>query len=126
MFQPQPGLRSQAVTDSNAITTLFEFDDRAKPTLIDSPDTGQTSFAYDPGGKLSSITNPVGDKLNLIYDLEDRPTRINIPGQAQDITITYDQGRVLGIVDRSGTATFYRGKSGRIRPNRSTSWVKST
>ena len=54
-----------------------------------SPDTGTTTYTYDPAGNLTSKTDANGITISYQYDALNRLTLINFPSDT-DIPYAYD------------------------------------
>ena len=109
-----------SVTDGNNHVTSYTYDDMGRLVNSTSPDTGTTTYSYDPAGNMISKTDANGITATYVYDALNRLININFPDPSQNITYTYDnthvngKGRLTGVSDPSGTATYYHDSMGRI------------
>ena len=77
-----------------------------------------TTYAYDQAGNLISAIDAKGQQTSFAYDGLNRRIRQSIAGGA-DIVASYDSGpgaigRISGITDGEGTASFVYDQSGRL------------
>jgi RHS repeat-associated protein len=101
------------VTDPNALQTTYTNGDLGWRLRTLSPDTGTTSYSYDPAGNLLTTQNANGITTTRAYDALNRPTTVTYPDTTLNLTYTYDSnpvtfgiGRRTGMSDPSGTSTF--------------------
>ena len=83
-----------------------------------SPDTGTTSYGYDPAGNLVSKTDAKGTTTSYQYDAANRLIKIDF-GADPDIVYTYDscgngKGRLCGTTDQAGTASYEYSAKGEL------------
>src|SRR3990172_7615105 len=86
------------------------FDDKGRVYQIVSPDTGTTTYGYDPAGNMVSKTDAKGVTTSYVYDAANRLTKIDFPTDT-DIVYVYDtcvngKGRLCSMTDASGTASY--------------------
>ena len=55
------------------------FDDKGRVYQTISPDTGTTTYQYDPAGNLTSKTDAKGVTISYVYDALNRLTKIDYP-----------------------------------------------
>lgn len=82
----------------NNVTTVTSDLNVGRPTSIQAPDGGTTQFNYDSAGRLTKVTNPMGDLVEYTLDARGNPKQTvskAVPGSgAADIvtTATYVEG----------------------------------
>jgi RHS repeat-associated protein len=82
-----------------------------------SPDTGTTTFTFDPASNLATKTDARSIQATYSYDAINRVTQITYPDET--VTFAYDSctngvGRLCSIADRSGTTTLAYDLWGRV------------
>ncbi len=108
-----------AVTDAEEHETRYAFDDLDRVLEEISPDAGTTRYAYDTAGNMTERTDAVGVTTIYTYDALNRLAGIHYPDASQDIIYTYDEGvngigRLTGMSDPSGSATYRYDALGRL------------
>ncbi len=83
-----------------------------------SPDTGTTTYQYDPAGNVISKTDARGITVNYSYDALNRITLVDFPTDT-DIVYTYDtctngKGRLCQVDDQAGTTTYTYSPKGEL------------
>jgi RHS repeat-associated protein len=86
------------------------FDDKGRVYQVVSPDTGTTTYGYDPAGNLTSKADAKGVTISYQYDALNRLTNINFPSDTAIVYI-YDtcvngKGRLCSMTDASGTTVY--------------------
>lgn len=112
-------VRDPNSTGPGSYETTYQNGDMGWRVAVTSPDTGTTTYAYDPAGNLTTSTDANGAQIGRGYDALDRPTNVDYPGTALDVTYTYDspsvsmgRGRRTGMIDPSGTSVFHYDRRG--------------
>src|SRR5262249_45142524 len=77
----------------SAITTTIDADDSGRPTAIDCPTDGRTSYdAYDQVGNVSAVTDARSTVSTYTYDNANRVTLRHYPGSpSEDVVYRYDE-----------------------------------
>jgi len=102
------------VTDAEGNTTAYAYSDRDLLTEEISPVSGTTTHAYNEHGELIESTDARGITTARTVDELDRVTVVDFPGDALDITYTYDDPTVpyslgrLTAITRNGASVDYR------------------
>jgi RHS repeat-associated protein len=101
------------LTDPGGLITTYKNNDLGWRLKTVSPDTGTTTYGYDPAGNLTTSHNANDITVARNYDALDRLTTVNYPGTSLDVTYSYDatsvsngKGRRTGMVDASRSSTF--------------------
>jgi YD repeat-containing protein len=109
--------RLGSVTDAATVTTTYTYDvidmlvrvsgpgpvpDRtwAHDGLMyisdTQPESGTTTYAHNAAGNVITTTDAKGQIITFAYDADDRLQRVDPPGTADDVTLTYDtHGRLV-------------------------------
>jgi RHS repeat-associated protein len=98
------------IEDANGNVTTYERNGFGEVIRLTSPTTGTVINRYDGNGNLTEKRSAAGNGLRFEYDPLNRLVRADYPGEANDITYTYDQhddthGNGLGRLTRIETAT---------------------
>lgn len=101
-------------TDDNGNSTIFINNNQGYGSLILSPDSGQTRFVHDEGGRVTARINANKVRTKFDYDEGDRFIKIRFPDPDQDMAFTYDQENPVAIADGSETCSMDRDESGRL------------
>ena len=99
----------QVLTATNAKqeTTTYAYDPDGRLQSVTGPVAGATtSYTYDGYGRVRTVTGPDGYTVTTDYDLFDRPTRVTYPDGTYEET-TYDRLDVSTRRDRLGRITRY-------------------
>jgi RHS repeat-associated protein len=84
-----------------------------------SPDTGTTTYAYDPAGNLIAKTDAKGVTTSYVYDALNRLTKIDFPTDTDTIyaydTCVNGKGRLCSMTDASGTTTYKYKPKGQVK-----------
>jgi len=131
IYDAQDNLAS--VTDARGHTTSYSYDDLGRLLKVVSPDTQVTRYEYDSAGSVVKKieTNPAEQssanvETDYTYDAARRLTGIHFPSDSsQDITYVYDnrsdgptltngKGRLVKIIDASGTTYFSYDERGNL------------
>jgi RHS repeat-associated protein len=109
------------VVDPGGIVTRYAYDNTGRVTQVLSPDTGTTSFSYNPDGTLGVRTDANGTAVTYTYDNSARLTGVSFPDSLENISFSYDspavtygKGRLTGMSDPSGAATYRYDALGRL------------
>jgi RHS repeat-associated protein len=99
-----------SVKDANNNTTSYKYDDKGRVYQVISPDTGKTTYGYDPAGNMISKTDAKVMTISYVYDAANRLTNINFPSDT-GIIYVYDncvngKDRLCSMTDASGTTTY--------------------
>lgn len=102
------------VTAPNQADTQYAYDDLSNLLNETGPDRGTLSYSYDSAGNRTAHTDARGITATYTYDALHRPTFIDYPGMAEDITYTYDTGpgctfgagRLCQVQDQSGLTQY--------------------
>lgn len=103
--------RLAQVSAPNGATTGYVYDDLGNLLREESPDRGTLTYTYDEAGNVTSMTDARGVTAQYAYDALNRVTLIDYPGEAEDVSYTYDactlgRGRVCAVADASGTTQY--------------------
>jgi RHS repeat-associated protein len=95
------------------------FDDKGRVYQTISPDTGTTTYSYDPAGNMVSKTDAKGVTSSYTYDAANRLTRIHFPSDG-DVVYAYDncvngKGRLCSMADTSSTTNYEWTAKGQVR-----------
>ncbi len=76
-----------------------------------SPDTGTTTYTYDPAGNMTTKTDAKGVTATYTFDAANRLTQISFPDPVDNVSYGYDacingKGRLCSMVDASGTTSY--------------------
>jgi YD repeat-containing protein len=99
--------RLTRITDHLQNETVIGYDLLGRRRLLDDPDTGVTTFFYDPNGNLTKRIGPLG-AVEWTYDALDRPKTQRLNGSfSDDVTWQYDTatggiGQLAARSDRVG------------------------
>ena len=80
------------VTDARSHVTTSVYDDFGRERKVVSPDAGTSASVYDEAGNLVSQTNALGERVELSWDVLNRPVRIQWPGAVRPVAFSWDQG----------------------------------
>ena len=110
-YQYNTADRLTTVSAPNGATTQYVYDDLGNELSEASPDRGSLAMAYDSAGNLVQRTDARGITAILTYDALNRITKIDYPGDTDDVHYTYDTcdngiGRLCEVSDVSGTTTY--------------------
>lgn len=121
-YSRDPAARQEVVTDRNGHSRLLEYDPRgnvvyekdaegnevrrtfdARDNLLTETDAaGTTTFTYDEDNAVRSLTDPLGNRIELTYDDKGRLLTLKDP-KREAITQTYDEkGRLVSVADSAG------------------------
>jgi RHS repeat-associated protein len=125
-----PGIPLTTVTDPAGVATKTAFDLLGRKTSekLGNPTAGTwlspTTYAYDAGGNVTSITSPTGVTTSSAYNAAGEPTSVTVPwlnpstGLTEQVSTTsvYDTaGRVTSVTDpKSHTTAYTYDGAGRI------------
>ncbi len=95
------------------------FDDKGRVYQVISPDTGTTTYQYDPAGNMISKADAKGITISYAYDALNRLTKIDFPTDT-DIVYVYDnclngKGRLCSMTDASGTTAYEYSPKGQVK-----------
>lgn len=121
-YSRDPAARQEVVTDRNGHSRLLEYDLRgnvvyekdaagnevrrtfdARDNLLTETDAaGTTTYTYDEDNAVRSLTDPLGNRIELTYDDKGRLLTLKDP-KGEVITQTFDdKGRLLSVADSAG------------------------
>lgn len=105
------------VTGPNpGVTRTWVIDARGLPLSDTQPESGTTSSVFDAVGNLTQVTDANQQVTTLTYDDNNRLTVRNAPGTADDLTVTYENGRTKTLTGGGSTTTFdYETETGRTK-----------
>ena len=105
-----------SVTDAIAVQTQYVRNGFGEVVVENSPDRGQSVFAFDAWGRMTSSRDGRNQQIDYSYDQLDRLTTKTPVGQpaSEVITYSYDagglgsyqKGRLTKVVDGTGTTLF--------------------
>jgi len=103
--------RLTRVNAPNGAITDYVFDDLGNELGETSADRGTLTMQYDAAGNLVQRTDARGISASLRYDALNRVTKIDYPGDTDDVTYVYDNcdygiGRLCEVSDASGSTTY--------------------
>jgi len=103
--------RLTEVAAPNGAITHYVYDDLGNELSESSPDRGTTNMANDNAGNLVQLTDARGIAAAISYDALNRITKIDYPGDNDDVTYSYDNcdngvGRLCEVRDASGTTDY--------------------
>jgi RHS repeat-associated protein len=112
-------------SDSAGNVWSFTYDSLGRKVASSDPDSGNWTYAYDAAGRLISQTDAKGQTTTIAYDAVNRRTsKTTLAGTPQATTVSwqYDQvftgyaniGRLTGVSDASGRASYYYDSLGRL------------
>ena len=115
-----------AVTDPNANTTTYQYDDFHRLQRQDSPVTGTTTYRYDPAGNLIATADARGTVTARTYDASNRvlTSASQLAGAATEtVTYAYDsaapgsfgKGRLAQMTDPSGATAYAYERRGLLK-----------
>ncbi len=98
-------------------TLIYKIDDKGRVYQVISPDTGTTTYGYDPAGNMTSKTDAKGVTISYVYDALNRLTNISADN---GIAYSYDtclngKGRLCNMTDASGTTAYEYTAKGQIK-----------
>lgn len=89
----------------------FDYD-----VIIDTDTIGTRSWTstYTKSTRARRTTTPMGRRVDVLYDAQDRPARVTAPGRT-DIEFAYDaRGRLTSVTQGTASATLTYGTDGRV------------
>ncbi len=103
--------RVKKVIAPNGAKARFSYDDLGDLQWDIIQDRGSVNYQYDDAGNITRIKDARNVLTYFSYDALNRPTGIDYPGTAEDVTFGYDTcvngtGRLCQIIDESGTTDF--------------------
>ncbi|MPZ91791.1 MAG: hypothetical protein GEU68_09215 [Actinobacteria bacterium] len=110
-------------TDARGHSTSYAYDESNRVTKVTSPTKASWTYGYDPAGNLISMTDANGNTtttagdgvIEMGYDALNRPTEIDYPGEAHDVTLDYDAlSRVTRMTDGFGSESYRCDDVGRL------------
>ncbi|MFC6285536.1 DUF6531 domain-containing protein [Nocardioides sp. GCM10027113] len=110
--RPQGNAPSATEPVRDAYTTTFGYDAAGRTTSVRVPnpnggDPIVTRTAYDPDGRIASVTNPVGAVTEYGYDANGNLTSL-VDADGNETTFTYDKAnRQVSTTDAKGHTTTY-------------------
>lgn len=97
----------KSVTGPNpGVTRTWAINDRGLPDSDTQPESGLTTYTYDAIGNLKTTTDAAGQLTTLHYDNDNRLYHRDAPGTADDVTITFANGRATSLAGGGTTTTF--------------------
>ncbi len=91
--------RVTAVTDSRGLTIRYQYDALGNRTQMQYPDGSAVAYAYDPAGRLASLTHE-GSTVTFDYDRVGRRARTTAPN-GTSAAYTYDpKGQLTALTHR--------------------------
>jgi YD repeat-containing protein len=114
------------VTDPKGLDTRYSYNALGDLLTLESPDTGTTTYAYSSGGNRIRQTDARGVTTTYGYDALNRLTQVNYGGQTEvrysyDQTNTacgagetFNQGRLTGMSDGSGSTAYCYDRYGQL------------
>lgn len=119
--------RLTQVIDPNGRTTAYTYNGFGDLMGQQSPDTGQTSFAYNAAGNLYTKTDARGITSQYGYDPLNRLTSIAYPDSSRNVAYSYDtasedclngerfaKGRLARMTDASGDTAYCHDRYGNL------------
>jgi RHS repeat-associated protein len=115
-------VRAPNSTGPGSFETTYQNSDMGWRLTTTSPDTGMTSYTYDPAGNLMSSLDAKGITVNHTHDALNRPLVTSYPDSSLNITQSYDSpavsfgiGRRTGMTDQSGASVYQYDRRGLLR-----------
>jgi len=104
----------ESVIDPAGLVTTYGRSDMGWVLDANSPDTGLTTYTYDPAGNQLSSLDSRNISVSRTYDALDRPLTVSYLDSSLNVTYSYDStlvpfgiGRRSGMADPSGTSVFH-------------------
>jgi RHS repeat-associated protein len=103
-------------TNADGLETTYTYTDTGLLASRIEPGGLQTDFAYDSGARLALKTRPDASEVEYTYDASGQLEGIDYIGTTtSDATYTYDDaGRMVTIIDGTGTTTLTYDNAGRL------------
>jgi YD repeat-containing protein len=91
--------------------------DGAGQLLSDTqPESGTTTYVHNAAGQLTQRTDAMNQVATYSYDQDQRLRTVDLPGAADDLTITYDAiGRVVSQATPTASTTYTHDNAGRVK-----------
>ena len=112
-------IREPNSTGMGSFETTYTNSDMGWRLSVTSPDTGGTSYEYDPAGNLLMSTDAIPVTVTRTYDALNRLSAVSYPNSALNVTHTYDspsvsfgKGQRTGMTDPSGTSVYHYDRRG--------------
>lgn len=115
------------MTDPESLATNYDYDGLNNLTGLHSPDTGDTSYAYDRAGNRISQTDARNIQSTYVYDALNRLVAITYPTSAENVSFAYDEtnvatgcassypnGRLTRMTDASGETIYCYDRRGNV------------
>lgn len=99
------------VTDPSGVVTEYSYNALDDLLEVRSPDSGVTTHSYDYAGNRVASTDATGTAVTFAYDALNRQTKVDYPGNQEDIVYEYDTckngiGQLCLILDQSGHTSY--------------------
>lgn len=131
-YDGQDNLNSVSAPNSPSVpATTYKNGDMGWRLSATSPDTGTTSYVYDPAGNLTTTTNAIPVTVTRTYDALNRLLTVTYPTSSLNVTYTYDApdspsgsffniGGRTGMTDPSGASAYHYNRRGLLKKEEKT------
>ena len=103
-----------SVSDPRNLTTRYTHDGHGDRTKVASPDTGESSYAFDDAGNLVSSRDARGFTTTYSYDAARRVTKAGNSSYEYGKSGTSGSGQLTAMADESGKSSFNYDGHGRL------------
>lgn len=83
--------RLEGISDSDGLSTTYDYDGLSNPKALHSPDTGTASSVYDIAGNRTQMTDAKGTLSTYTYDALNRVTSVSYADPTLNVIYHYDE-----------------------------------
>jgi len=85
------GLVTKVTAPEPGIVTQIDHNKLGQVVAITDPNGGKWKKDYDQQGRVKTFEDPLGQVTTINYDKRNRPSNVDLPGNAGELTISYDE-----------------------------------